>query len=84
MGCLPMANGIVRPLDDQRRVSIPAEIQRQLDWSSGDLIEVTVKGDVVSLRKYAPGCVFCGIAEGDQTELNGKLICEDCCKRVSR
>lgn len=75
-----MARGVTRKVDDFGRVVVPREIQRQLGWETGDAIEITVKGEVVSLQKYNPGCTFCGVAEGDQVELRGKLVCMDCRK----
>jgi transcriptional pleiotropic regulator of transition state genes len=79
-----MANGIIRKVDESRRINIPIEWQRQLDWGIGDAVEITVKGDTVILRKHTPGCTFCGVVEGDHVELMDKLACTDCCKRLPR
>lgn len=78
-----MANGIVRAIDDQRRVSIPVEIQRQLEWLPGDEIEITVSGDVVSLQRYTPGCILCGNAS-DLAKVYGKNMCLSCRTSAAR
>lgn len=78
-----MPKGIVRKLDDLRRIVVPAEIQRQLEWETGDEIEITVSGQVVSLRKFTPGCVLCD-SDNDLEKVYGKNLCLSCRTSAAR
>lgn len=69
-----MPKGIMRRLDELGRINVPREIQRQLDWLPGEEIEITVSGQVVSLRRYMPGCVLCD-AEDNLEKVYGKNLC---------
>jgi transcriptional pleiotropic regulator of transition state genes len=71
------ATGIVRKVDDLGRIVIPKETRRTLDIHLRDAVEIFVDGDEVILRKYEPGCVFCG-GLYDLRELEGKHICREC------
>ncbi|WP_165861443.1 AbrB/MazE/SpoVT family DNA-binding domain-containing protein [Paenibacillus paeoniae] len=78
-----MPKGIVRKLDDLCRIVVPREIQRQLEWIPQDEIEITVSGQVVSLRRYMPGCVLCA-AEDNLAKVNGKNLCLSCRTSAAR
>lgn len=78
------ATGIVRRIDDLGRVVVPKEIRRTMGIAEGDPIEFFVKGTDIVLRKYAPGCTFCGMAEGDLKSFREKLVCSGCAKAVGR
>ncbi|MEJ5186752.1 MAG: AbrB/MazE/SpoVT family DNA-binding domain-containing protein [Candidatus Geothermincolales bacterium] len=54
------ATGIVRRIDELGRIVIPMELRKTLNIKQKDQIEIFVQGDNIVLRKYQPGCVFCG------------------------
>ncbi len=71
------STGVVRQLDNLGRVVLPIELRRTMDISVKDPLEVFVDGDDIILRKYQPGCIFCGAA-GDLTAYRNKFLCRDC------
>ena len=79
------ATGIVRKIDELGRVVIPREIRKNFGLiESETTLEIFVDSDQqVILRKYEPGCVFCGQAEG-VTAYKGKLVCPECAKGVGK
>lgn len=56
--------GIVRKLDALNRVILPKSLRDTLGIPSHSSLEAFIDGDCVVLRKYAPGCVFCGQIDG--------------------
>ena len=71
------STGIVRKVDELGRIVIPIEMRRTLGVDSHDPIEMSVDGESIILRKYAPGCVFCG-NPNEIIDFHGKRICRDC------
>lgn len=69
--------GMTRPVDELGRVVIPKEIRTGLGIEIKDRVEISVDGDAIILKKYAPNCVFCGGGE-DVEEILGKNICRAC------
>ncbi len=60
-----LSTGIVRPLDNLGRIVLPIELRRSLDIKNKqDAFEIYTDGSTIILRKYEPGCVFCGNLEG--------------------
>ena len=49
----------------------------------GDPLEIFVDGEEVILRKYEPGCVFCGNAKY-VVEFKGKKVCTNCIKDICK
>lgn len=78
------ATGIVRKVDELGRVVLPIELRRTFGIVEGDPLEIYVKCQDIVLRKYAPGCTFCGVAEGDIKSFKGKSVCIDCVKEQAR
>lgn len=55
--------GISRKVDELGRVVIPKELRRSLDIEEGDLMEISLKGQDVILRKVNQKCCTnCGQA----------------------
>ncbi len=77
------STGIVRKVDELGRVVIPIELRRTLDISRRDSLEIYVDGDNIILRKYEPGCVFCGSVE-DTRQYRGKTVCESCLDEIAK
>jgi transcriptional pleiotropic regulator of transition state genes len=58
-------------------VVIPKELRKAYGIEAGDPIEFyTADGEII-LRKYQPGCVFCGETENLET-FHGKHVCGRC------
>lgn len=74
--------GIVREIDKLGRIVIPSEYRTTLGIESGDPIEILGEKDRVVLRRYVPGCVFCGTTK-NLVELDGKLVCPSCVSRLN-
>jgi len=71
------ATGIVRNVDQLGRIVVPKELRNTMDIDEGTPIEIFVDGDNIVLRKYQPGCIFCGSFDGLVT-MDGKRICPVC------
>ena len=77
------ATSIMRKVDPLGRVVIPKELRKAFDIKENvDLIEIYVEGDKIILKKFVPGCIFCG-KEGELVEFNGKQICKKCIKDMA-
>jgi transcriptional pleiotropic regulator of transition state genes len=77
------ATGIVRRIDDLGRVVIPKELRRVHGIEEGDTLEFFVDDDKIILRRYQPGCFFCGEDESLQS-FQGKPICIKCITKASQ
>jgi len=69
--------GIVRKLDELGRLCIPKEIRKVFGWNDGDSMEIYVEGNSIIIKKYQPGCIFCGSMD-NVVKFNGKRICKEC------
>lgn len=58
------ATGIVRKVDELGRIVLPKELRRTLGIGEKDPMEIYTDGKGIILRKYAPGCAFCGSMNG--------------------
>jgi transcriptional pleiotropic regulator of transition state genes len=76
------ATGIVRRVDDLGRIVIPMELRRKMLINEQDPMEIFVEGDRVILKKYAPGCIFCGQVE-NTSEYSEKRVCSEGLERLS-
>jgi AbrB family transcriptional regulator, transcriptional pleiotropic regulator of transition state genes len=77
------STGIVRQLDPLGRVVLPIELRRTLGIEEKDGLEIFVDGDRIVLRKYAPGCTFCGGTD-DLEYVFGKPVCGNCVGEIAR
>jgi transcriptional pleiotropic regulator of transition state genes len=71
------ATGIVRKVDELGRVVLPVELRRTLNIAERDPLEIYINGSDIVLRKYNPGCAFCGSMEGLVT-CGDNTLCRDC------
>lgn len=76
-------SGIARKVDRLGRVVLPVEIRRSLGIEVGDLIDVSIDGQRVVMRKVARGCTFCDSPD-QLREFADRLICEACVTRLSK
>ena len=80
--------GIVRKIDQLGRIVIPKELRDVLDIKSGDKsgegdpLEIFVDGKNIILRKYQPGCNFCGSLK-DVKYIDNIHICWGCAKKIA-
>lgn len=75
------ATGIVRRVGELGRIVVPIELRRNLNIEVGDPLEIFVSDEEIVLRKYQPGCVFCGDVKY-VVEFKGKKICTNCIKGI--
>lgn len=71
------ATGIVRRVDELGRIVIPKELRDTLGIKERDKMEIYVDGDMIILRKYAPGCAFCGETRNVRY-IHGTAVCGNC------
>ncbi|MBQ1334019.1 MAG: AbrB/MazE/SpoVT family DNA-binding domain-containing protein [Clostridia bacterium] len=76
------STGIVRKVDELGRIVLPIELRRTLDIAEKDSLEIYVDGNTIILKKYQPGCIFCGNAK-NVTNFKNKIVCEDCIKEMA-
>lgn len=77
------APGFVRKVDNLGRVVIPQELRNSLNLEGGDEVELWQENGALILRKFVPGCVFCG-GKGHLTTYEGKYICSDCLRNLRK
>ena len=75
------STGMVRKLDELGRIVLPKELRTTLNIDNKDALEVFVDEENIILRKYMPGCIFCGNA-GETTPFKGKNICKSCLEEL--
>ena len=75
------STGIVKKIDELGRIVIPKELRRAFAIEEGDSLEIFVDGERVILRKYQPGCQFCGGFE-ELIVHEGKNVCRHCLKEM--
>lgn len=71
------STGIVRKVDELGRIVIPKETRKILFINEGDALEIFKDETSLYLKKYAPGCTFCGDMK-DITLFKGTYICGEC------
>lgn len=76
--------GMVRVLDELGRIVIPKEQRQTLGIAVGKTpMEIFLDDELIILRKYAPGCVFCKRVEDTVTYME-KRVCPSCIERLGR
>jgi len=70
------ATGIIRRVDQLGRIVLPIELRGVLELPVGAPLEIFTEGSTIILKKYQPGCVFCGnICD---TQFKGQNVCSNC------
>ena len=64
-------------VDNLGRIVIPKHLRTAYDLESGSALELFTEGNTIVMRKYQPGCIFCGNIS-DLHRFNGKNVCSDC------
>jgi len=82
-------SGIIRKLDQRRRLVIPQETLKAAGFSAGDLLciwqDVGDDGNpCLLLTLYRPGCVLCGATGLTYVSLDdNRLVCKDCASKIA-
>ena len=77
------STGIVRKIDDLGRMVIPIELRKTMNISPKDPMEIFTDGSKIILKKYEPGCEFCGSME-DLINYSGHDICTECVHKMEK
>lgn len=75
--------GQVCNIDSLGRIVIPALMRRAYKLEKNDKVELIMDDSGILLRKYHPGCIFCGNIK-NITMFKGQLICKDCAKKIQK
>ena len=73
--------GMTRPIDSLGRVVIPMEIRENLGIETKDLLEISLQGDQIILKKSVTTCIFCNSAE-ELIDFEGKKLCAKCLEKL--
>ena len=73
--------GMTRPIDSLGRVVIPMEIRENLGIETKDLLEISLQGDQIVLKKSVTTCVFCSSAD-ELIDFEGKKLCKKCLEKL--
>lgn len=82
------STGIVRRIDTLGRIVIPKEIRRELkledqtDTNLGSPLEIYIEGENIILKKYNPGCIYCGEIDNLRDVL-GLKVCSKCLRKLA-
>ncbi len=71
---------ISRHLDNMGRVVIPQEMRSKLKLTHRTLLDITLKGDKITITKSGESCLICG-STGNLLE--GTQVCMDCAKSIA-
>lgn len=77
------AIGLARNIDELGRIVIPAEIRRNFFIGERDPLEFFTEDNQIYIKKYNPGCIFCGDIK-DTVEFEGRKICKSCAEKISK
>ncbi len=75
------STGITRPVDELGRIVLPIELRRSYNIAEKDILEIYVENDTIILKKFEPGCLFCGNSR-NTTNIKGREICADCLEEI--
>lgn len=64
-------------------LTIPAELRRDWDFTSGDAIEIVPQGGNLLIKKYTPKCFLCGNSD-EIKRFKGKDICKRCINELAK
>lgn len=73
------STGVVRKVDELGRIVLPIELRRVFNIAEKDALEIFVDESTIILKKYEPGCIFCGDARNVKTFMS-KNVCSNCVK----
>ncbi len=71
------STGVVSKIDDLGRIVLPIELRKTLNIAERDSLEIYVDQSNIILKKYEPGCIFCGSVDG-LSLYKDKCVCNKC------
>lgn len=74
-------NNSYKKVSSHGSINIPVAMRREIGIQGGDPMEVSLENGVITIRPYAPHCIFCETTEGVKP-LTGKYICKNCAKKA--
>lgn len=74
--------GQVCTVDSLGRIVIPSQLRRAYDINKGEALELIMTEEGILMRKYQPGCIFCGNIS-NVTMFKNRVICHDCLQQMS-
>lgn len=78
-----MPVGQVCNIDNLGRIVIPALMRKAYNLEKSDAVELIMDDGGILMRKYQPGCVFCGNIR-NISMYKGQLICGDCLEDLKK
>ena len=69
--------GAIKTIDEVGRIVIPEALRRKAGLEERCEVEIYAEKDRIIVRRYKPGCVFCGSTR-DNVKWMDKLVCRDC------
>ena len=72
--------GIVRQIDTMGRICPPINLRRQIDCEQQSLVELTVEGSYIIVKKAHTRCFLCG-QKDDLAIVDDLCLCRQCIKR---
>lgn len=75
--------GQVCTIDNLGRIVIPALMRKAYKMEKNDDVELIMDNDAIIMRKYQPGCIFCGKIHGLEM-FKGQLICKECLEEMKK
>lgn len=71
-------------MDNLGRIVLPLEFREALGLKESDAISLTLTGDLATLEKATPRCIFCNEKEGLLPAYLGKRICRRCLEKLQK
>jgi AbrB family transcriptional regulator, transcriptional pleiotropic regulator of transition state genes len=73
------AKGVARRIDDLGRVVIPSEFRKAFGIAAGEVVDMTIEGDAIVVRRIEASCSLCGSEHvSGAIRWNERLLCGDC------
>lgn len=78
--------GIVRHTDPLGRITLPIEMRRLLELSTGDHVEIFTEEDSIVLCKHQTKCALCDnpFNKGEETIYKDKSVCKNCIEQIKK
>lgn len=74
--------GQISKVDKLGRIVIPSPIRKSYNLEQEDAVELITLEEGILMRKYQPGCIFCGNIT-DVTMFKNRKICRNCLKEIT-
>ncbi len=76
------SEGVVRNFDELGRIVVPIELRKSLNIGKREAVEISMEDDCILIRKFEPGCCFCGSTDALEV-YHGNKVCNKCIKDLS-